>query len=259
VCGEICLAARFAPILTSGLGGAGNRSGHGAVSGDGPLEQVAQYFSGPRPWYMRGGFYYDLSKRVYRRVKHLPMLGLGPAVGECVVERVLSRVISVPAAGDAPLVSNLSRLDHVVAGLISTIDMGIDQTKDQMLQSALSLKKKMTGKAPSGGALEDREGREPASAAKKNSGIIWSLVEGTVTHVAKPVASYVPIVGGLGVRVLDFIVPPPPAAETASVVESLAPAACVGEKSTSPLARKGGYTSAFDAPSKVNAASASGY
>lgn len=42
---------------------------------------------------MRGGFYYDLSKRVYRRVKSLPVLSLTASVSESVMEGVLSRTL----------------------------------------------------------------------------------------------------------------------------------------------------------------------
>lgn len=42
---------------------------------------------------MRGGFYYDLSKRVYRKVKTLPVISLTASVSESVVEGVLSRTV----------------------------------------------------------------------------------------------------------------------------------------------------------------------
>jgi len=221
--------------------------------GNGTIEQAAQYFSGPRPWYMRGGFYYDLSKRVYRRVKHIPLVGLGSTMGECVVEGVLTHIVLRQPPGEmVSTESGISRLDHVVAGLITTIDIGIDQTKDQVLKKAVELKKHMTGEVVV--VVPPQQQQQ----MKKSSGIIWELVEGTVTHVARPVTSYVPIVGGLGVQILDYIVPPPPPAEMsveAKLAAAAATAAAGGGASPIPTAD----VSAFDKPTKSSKMTASGF
>ncbi len=54
---------------------------------------------------MRGGYYYDLSKRVYRKVKALPVLSLTASVSESVVEGVLSRTVMRHPAGAAGAVA----------------------------------------------------------------------------------------------------------------------------------------------------------
>jgi hypothetical protein len=239
------------------MGRPGNSSSSSSSNhfGNGAIEQAAQYFSGPRPWYMRGGFYYDLSKRVYRRVKHIPLVGLGPTMGECVVEGVLTHIVLRQQPGEMVATeSGISRLDHVVAGLITTIDMGIDQTKDQVLKKAVELKKQMTGEVVVVVPAQQQQ-------MKKSSGIVWGLVEGTVTHVARPVTSYVPIVGGLGVQILDYIVPPPPPAEM-SVEDKLVAAAAATAAATvgggaSPIPTAD--VSAFDKPTKSSKLTASGY
>lgn len=260
VCGEVCLAARFTPVVCSGMGRSGSNSSSSNRFGVGSVEQAVQYFSGPRPWYMRGGFYYDLSKRVYRRVKHIPLVGLGPSMGECVVEGVLTHIVLRKQPGEMVATeSGIARLDHVVTGLITTIDVGIDQTKDQVLKKAVALKKQMTGEMV---VVEPPAQQQQKQQMKKSSGIIWGLVEGTVAHVARPVTSYVPIVGGLGVQILDYIVPPPPPTEMSLEARMSAAATTAADSAST----EGGASpiptadvSAFDKPIRKSKMSASGF
>eukprot|EP00624_Nannochloropsis_granulata_P007143 evm.model.NODE_6518_length_13848_cov_44.417389.4 len=156
--------------------------------------------------------------------------------------------------------SGIARLDHVVTGLITTIDVGIDQTKDQVLKKAVELKKQMTGEMA---IVVPPTQQQQQQQMKKSSGVIWGLVEGTVAHVARPVTSYVPIVGGLGVQILDYIVPPPPPSEmsleakmsAAAATAAAASASAGGGASPIPTAD----VSAFDKPTRKSKTSASGF
>lgn len=44
------------------------------VDDDDLIEQAAVYLSGPRTRFLRYGYYYDLSKNVYRRARRLPVI-----------------------------------------------------------------------------------------------------------------------------------------------------------------------------------------
>jgi hypothetical protein len=51
-----------------------SRSGEGGIEEEDVIDQTVAYLSGPRSRFLRYGYYYDLSKRVYRRARRLPII-----------------------------------------------------------------------------------------------------------------------------------------------------------------------------------------